>query len=159
MSITLENFIEQKFYNKFYDNIETLKKIAGNSPLQHKHSACLMKGDKIITMGYNKYLKESIINNNIVKFSVHAEIDALCKLHKKLIKGHDILIIRISNSNSCQYLKNSRPCNSCISKLKSKGIRKVYYSNEYGNIVCEFLENMMELHISSGHRLHNKITV
>ena len=66
MSITLENFIEQKFYNKFYDNIETLKKIAGNSPLQHKHSACLMKGDKIITMGYNKYLKESIINNNIV---------------------------------------------------------------------------------------------
>jgi|688.fasta_scaffold21766_2 deoxycytidylate deaminase len=145
MNITLENFIEQKLYNKFYDNIETLKKIAKNSRLQHKHSACLMKHDKIITIGYNKYVKE----NNVVRFTIHAEIDALCKLDKKLIKGHDILIIRISKS--CN-LKNSRPCNSCIEKLKRRCIRKVYYSNEYGNIVCEFLEDMHKLHVCSGDR-------
>jgi deoxycytidylate deaminase len=146
-------FTFDKFYDKFYDNIQKLKKIAENSPLQHKHSACLMKGDKIISIGYNKYIKESIINNNIVKFTIHAEIDALCKLDKKLIKGHDILIIRISKS--CN-LKNSRPCNSCIEKLKRRGIRKVYYSNEYGNIVCEFLEDMSKLHICSGDRFYNK---
>jgi len=146
-------FTLNKFYDKFYDNIQTLKKIAKNSPLQHKHSACLMKGDKIISMGYNKYIKESIINNNVVKFTIHAEIDALCKLDKKLIKGHDILIIRISKSYN---LKNSRPCNSCIEKLKRRGIRKVYYSNEYGNIICEFLEDMHKLHICSGDRFYNK---
>jgi deoxycytidylate deaminase len=146
------SFIEQKFYNKFYDKIQKLRKIAQNSPLQHKHSACLIKGNKMITMGYNKYIKESIINNILVKFAIHAEIDALCKIDKKLIKGHDILIIRISRS----HLKNSRPCNSCIEKLKSRGIRKVYYSNECGNIVCEFLENMTKLHDSSGHRMYNK---
>ena len=39
------SFIEQKFYNKFYDKIQKLRKIAQNSPVQHKHSACLIKGN------------------------------------------------------------------------------------------------------------------
>ena len=132
-------FIEKEFYEKYYDNIQTLKRIAQNSPLQHKHSACLMKGDKIISKGYNKFIKKSIINNNIVKISIHAEIDALCKLDRKMTKGNDILIIRISNSYK---LKNSRPCDDCITKLKLRGIRKVYYSNEFGSIVCEYLTEM-----------------
>jgi deoxycytidylate deaminase len=153
--VFIERTFYDKLYDKFYDNIQTLRRIAQNSPLQHKHGACLMKNNKIITIGYNKYIKKSLVNNIFVKFTIHAEIDALCKLDKKLIKGHDILIIRISKS----HLKNSRPCNSCIEKLKSRGIRKVYYSNEYGNIVCEFLEDMPKLHDSSGHRFYNKYVI
>ena len=71
-----------------------------------------------------------------------------------MTKGNDILIIRISNS--CK-LKNSRPCDDCITKLKLRGIRKVYYSNEFGSIVCEYLTEMKNLHKSSGHKFVDKI--
>ena len=56
------------FIEKYYDNIQTLKRVAQNSPLQHKHSACLMKGDKIISKGYNKFIKKHL---DIVRFALY----------------------------------------------------------------------------------------
>ena len=148
----------QKYCNsKLDDHIKLLRKIADNSSLSNKHGACLMKNDKIFSLGFNKYIKRNIINNHDIKFTIHAEIDALCKLDNKIVKGLDILIIRIGNCSKTSKLKNSRPCNSCICKLEQKGIRKVYYSNEYGEIVYEFIQNMPKIHISSGHRIRNYI--
>ena len=145
-------------YNRIYKLetiINTLKKNALNSSLHYKHSACILKNNKILSIGNNKYFKNILIENEIVKLSIHAEIDALFKNSNKNVKGLDILIIRVGEK-SCN-LKNSRPCNSCIEKLKEKGIRKVYYSNDKGNIVYEFLENMPKLHDSSGFLIKNKL--
>lgn len=143
-----------KYNTKFDNHIDSLRRVASHSPLNHKHGACLMKSNKIISMGFNKYIRQDIINDKLVKFSMHAEIDALCKLDK--VRGMDILIIRIGNDLK---LKNSRPCNSCINKLSSRGIRKVFYSNEYGNIVFEYIDDMEKIHYSSGERIRclNKI--
>jgi deoxycytidylate deaminase len=143
-------------FSKFEEHIHLLKKIATYSSLTHKHSACLIKGGKICTFGYNRYIKTDIINNKCVKYTIHAEIDALCKVYNKLSKGMDILIIRIGNEKA-NKLKNSRPCNSCIDKLLQRGIRRVYYSDENGDIVYEFLESMQKIHISSGHSLRCKL--
>jgi deoxycytidylate deaminase len=136
---------------KFEDHINLLKKIATHSSLQHQHSACLIKRGEILSFGYNKYIKKNFIENTSIKYTIHAEVDALCKIPNKSIKGMDILIIRIGKNK----LKNSRPCNSCIDKLSRYGIRKVYYSNEAGDIVCEFLDSMPKLHISSGFKIRN----
>lgn len=136
--------------DKFDNQIEVLKKRALNSELHYKHSACLLKGDKILKIGINKYFKTLVHNNTNVKLSIHAEIDALFKLDQRLLtKGMDILIIRIGKSDK---LRNSRPCNSCIDKLQQKGIRKAYYSDGNGEIVCEFIDHMTKMHISSGNK-------
>ena len=132
---------------KFMESLDILKKKAKNSGLQHKHSACLIKGNKICAIGINKFLKEINVNNVRGKTTIHAEIDAILNFNAKSLKGMDIIIIRVGPSNN---LQNSRPCNSCIEKMRKKGIRKAYYSDENGDIVYEFIDDMPKIHISSG---------
>ena len=131
---------------KINNIVNILIKIAKNSAVNQRHSAALIKGDEIYNIGFNKYC------SNAKYSTVHAEIDALLTFNKKYlkgVKGMDIIIIRINNYNSCK-LKISRPCNNCIDTLRKYDIRKVYYSDEYGNIVYENLKNMQKKHTSAG---------
>lgn len=154
--------------HKLHDVIETLKKKALHSNLQYKHSAGLIHKYRIISSGFNKYIPISSKGNNVIsktdlKTSIHAEIDAILqtdtKSKSKFFRGLDIIIIRVKElSNGNIVLKNSRPCNSCIDKMRTYGIRKVYYSNDKGDIVYEFLEEMPKLHTSSGSILKNYIS-
>lgn len=166
-----ENLGERCSVHKMHDIIETLKKKAMNSDLQYKHSACLVHKNKIISIGFNKYINigiSKIVNSKATnlntkttdyKSSLHAEIDAILQRDTRTIRGLDIIIIRVKElANGNIILKNSRPCNSCIDKMRSYGIRKVYYSNDIGEIVYEFLETMPKLHISSGTVLKKYIT-
>jgi tRNA(Arg) A34 adenosine deaminase TadA len=132
---------------KFDEPIRLLKKIAVESIVYYKHAAALMSGDTVYSFGVNKFIKEIKINNQIYHRTMHAEINVFEKLPKKKVRGMDILVIRINKNLA---LKNSRPCNQCIGILAKLGIRKVYYSNEDGNIVWEFVEQMEKTHISSG---------
>jgi tRNA(Arg) A34 adenosine deaminase TadA len=133
--------------HKFDEPIRLLKKIAVESIVYYKHAAALMSGDTVYSSGANKFIKEIKINDQIYYKTMHAEITVFEKLPKKKVRGMDILVIRINKNLA---LKNSRPCNQCIDTLSKLGIRKVYYSNEDGNIVWEFVEQMEKIHISSG---------
>lgn len=135
--------------HKLSSAIDVLKKNAQNSPLTYKHSACLLKNGKIFAIGFNKYYGIKL-NNEKINLSIHAEMNVLLSKNYKILKGMDILIIRVGNSNK---LQNSRPCNTCIDKMKKKGIRKAYYSNSDGDIVYEFIDNMPKLHQSSGNSI------
>ena len=134
--------------------LDNLIKTAMKSTVNNKHSAVLIKNDIIYKSAYNKFIKEITIrkNNNtyIHYLTIHAEVNAICSHygHKKNVKGMDIIVIRIDKFGV--KLKNSRPCNNCILKLRKLGIRKVYYSNEKGDIVFEYVNNMEFLHICSG---------
>lgn len=143
-------------YNSKLDNcLNKVIKLASNSPIQYKHGACLLKGDKTYSFGFNKFIKEIYLNNQMIKFTVHAEMDAIYKFGNKNIKGMDILIIRIGKKNN--ILQNSRPCSNCITKMAQKGIRKVYYSNHKGEIVYDFIDSMPKIHDSSGYNIRKKI--
>lgn len=137
--------------HKIKNIINILIKIAKNSAVNQRHSAALIKGDEIYNIGFNKYC------SNAKYSTVHAEIDALLTFNKKYIKGikgMDIIIIRIgaySKSDKIN-LKISRPCNNCIDTLRKFDIRKVYYSDEYGNIVYENLKDMQKKHTSAGEK-------
>lgn len=127
------------------DMLNTLKKAAMRSSVESKHAAALLKGNyknKII-IGFNRPIKEKIKYKTI-----HAEMNAIYNFpyDKKAIKGMDIIVIRNKNGN----LKNSRPCNHCIEEMCNVGIRKVFYSNDEGKIVFEYIEKMEKTHISSG---------
>lgn len=130
-----------------------LIKVAEKSCVNQKHSAALIKNGKIINYGYNKYCSFA------KKSTIHAEMDALMTLRKKYKKHQlmnmDIVIIRISPKN--HELKNSRPCNGCIDILRKFYIRRVYYSDDYGRIVCEKINEMEKTHLCSGDRFHYKV--
>ena len=136
------------FY-KINNIVNILIKIAQNSTVNQRHSAALIKGDEIYNIGFNKYC------SNAKYSTIHAEIDALFTFksskYAKCMRGMDIIIIRINNYSSCK-LKISRPCDKCIDTLRKFHIRKVYYSDEYGNIVYENLKDMQKKHISSGNK-------
>ena len=76
--------------------------------------------------------------------SIHAEdmaIDKLPHINCKRRKKINILVIRItSSSNSEKYkLVNSQPCKNCVEKMsyiQGYKVKKIYYSNENGEIVC-----------------------
>ena len=137
---------------KFENHIEYLKKVAETSDVSRKHSAALIVNNKLICVGKNKHIGlYRTCQPSVFKFTIHAEIDAIIKC--QLIRGADILIIRIGKAYD---LRNSRPCNACIDKMKQKGVRKVYYSDENGDIKCEFVENMEKLHESSGNAFRKR---
>jgi len=137
-------------YNyKFEESIELLTKIARESIVYYKHAAALISKDTIYSLGHNKFIKGMKVNNQIYHKTIHAEITVFEKIPKKKIRGMDILVIRVNKSLE---LKNSRPCNQCIEKLSKLGIRKVYYSNENGDIVWEFVEQMEKNYVSAGTR-------
>lgn len=137
---------------------EFLKKEACNSPVLHRHSAAVIHKNQIMTSGHNKYIKKVVLDGGIIGHkTMHAELSAALKIKssiQKLSGGVDIIVIRINNR---MELKNSRPCNNCIEKLKSIGIRRVYYSNDDGEIVREDINTMEKLHISYGDKFWKKL--
>lgn len=142
-------------HKRYNDLLEHLKRVAMFSEISFKHAAALIKGYTIYSSGYNKYIKEIEIKGvkNKQYKTIHAEVNVICNFpYRKLIKGMDIIVIRINKSSS---LRNSRPCSDCINKLEKVGIRKVFYSDENGELVSEFVKDMPKNHISSGSRYFN----
>lgn len=145
----MEQPVSIMYDQRFENHINLLKKIAFESIVYYKHAAALISKDIVYSAGVNKFIKEIKINDQVYYKTMHAEITVFEKLPKKKVRGLDILVIRVNKNLA---LRNSRPCNQCIDKLLKLGIRKVYYSNEQGQIVSEFVENMEKLHVSSGTR-------
>ena len=94
-------------------------KEAKKSTVTMKHGCVIVKRNKIVARGYNKYTNINFKDY----FSLHAEIDALnkCLPCKNLI----LYVIRI---NSIGEIKMSKPCSICEKIIKKKGIKTVYYS-------------------------------
>ncbi len=129
---------------KWQTIIDSLIKQSCKSDVFYKHSAAILYHDKILSCGNNFRLKET---------SIHAEVDAFIKLQRKRFScGLDIIVIRSGKDK----LKYSRPCDSCIEFLKKKGFRKIYYSNEKGQIECEYIHEMEKKHVSSGKKFKLK---
>jgi len=69
-----------------------------------------------------------------------------------------ILVIRIggdrSNDNNSNDRNrkdtfiNSKPCMHCINYMRSLGIRKIYYTDNTGDIIYEKINEMHSTHIS-----------
>ena len=62
-------------------------------------------------------------------------------------------MVSIQTNYVGQKIRNSAPCKSCLSLLKSVGIKKLYYSTGDGDeIVCENVRDMESDHVSNGYR-------
>ncbi len=109
-------------------------KEANNSSFHFRLGAVICKGGRILASGHNKincHTKDSEF-----EWSKHAEVDAIYKFINKhkdkcIVKNTTLYVVRLSKLGE---LKNSFPCNKCMSLIKKVGIKKIYYSNEKGEI-------------------------
>lgn len=58
------------------------------------------------------------------RHSVHAEHAAIVGLRHDIIRGSDMVVVRI---NKRKEIRPGAPCKKCRNMLSRKGIRKVYY--------------------------------
>jgi deoxycytidylate deaminase len=120
------NRIKTKHTNLF----DLLIKEAQKSNVQHKHAACIIAENKIISIAHNYVLLRNKYEKN---HSIHAEVAAILKLNKKHFlkyKKFKLIVIRISNNKSLLFdtLLLSKPCNNCMNYIKQNNITEVYYS-------------------------------
>ena len=62
------------------------------------------------------------------------------------MKKNDLIVIRINKQGD---LVSSRPCYNCLEMMKAVNIKKVYYSDNDGNIICENVKDMISINASS----------
>jgi hypothetical protein len=99
-----------------------------------------------VSNSFKKKSKYYIGFNNTNKCSnlIHSEIKALKNYMDQKIKNEniDICVFRVNNKGE---LRSSKPCMHCIIymlKNTDLKIKKIYYSDENGNICCEKLKNI-----------------
>lgn len=115
----------------------------------------------MLSIGKNKH--------NTNGTTIHAESDAINNLPNKkkktkILDEVDIIVTRITRHGD---FKNSAPCIHCLKSMyenpikKGYKIKKVYYSNEHGEIECHKLIDLInseKLYMSSYYR-NNKYDI
>ncbi len=64
------------------------------------------------------------------KVFLHAEIAALVRAKREV---HTLIIARILHGNG--NIATSKPCPVCEAAIKAAGVKKVYYTNENGELI------------------------
>ena len=103
-----------------------------------KHGAVVYKKGKIKQSGRNQYCDAKRVRHFNSKriFSVHAEMNALAGIPKRITKGADIMVVRTNKEGE---LCNSHPCEVCMSLIRSANIRRILYSTDEGTIVSKIV--------------------
>jgi tRNA(Arg) A34 adenosine deaminase TadA len=126
-----------------YHNLDILKqKMLFRQHLMYNVAAVVLdrKGNPI-SYGFNSYAKTHPKQHYNKVFSahkiyLHAETDALYKIHKA-DAVHTMIVCRLGKKN--QFLL-AKPCVGCFSELKVSGLKYVYYTNNDGELVLLNLE-------------------
>lgn len=98
----------------------------------YKIGACLMRGSRVISGGFNQIKTHPITRRfeNHYITGLHAEMHACVGVNEKNLKGADIYVIRARRDNTIGLAK---PCSICQCFLRELGIRRVYFSNNDGS--------------------------
>lgn len=96
---------------------------------QHKLGAVIVKGNRILSTGYNSLRPSSLLGTE----TLHAEAAAVLKLLKARrlsdLAGAEIYVSRFTRGGAVGL---SRPCPACTALLTSVGIRMVHYTTDDG---------------------------
>jgi len=101
-------------------------KQAMKSPVNHyRHSAALVKGGKLISVGYNRN-KAGCLGDPCYKYKGwHSELDALINVDPDLIDG---AILYVGGWSKGKRIVKSKPCPFCQEFLSKYKLKAIYYS-------------------------------
>jgi len=100
---------------------------AERSDIHFQHGAVLIKNNKIIGRGYNKYTGHKPHHLR----TMHAEMSAIQNANGKDCENATMYVIRLSQLSS-DGLGSSCPCVKCAKYMKLHKITKVVYSTGEG---------------------------
>lgn len=81
-----------------------------------------------LVIEYSVMKKDSNVNKIYYDYSVHAEVDAIMKLPKRVnYRKVSLYVVR-------DGMLMSKPCDKCTQLIETLGIKKVYYSCD-GDVV------------------------
>lgn len=113
----------------------TIKTAFTSTYMSYRHGSVICAGGRVIAKGVNVRLPIQHNSGPGGKYSVHAEEATIKKLkHRQDVAGAEIYVARVNKAGD---VRNSRPCPDCMAKIKSVGIKTVYYSmtdNEWGMV-------------------------
>ena len=135
--------------------IDKLINEARNSIIDHQLAAAIIKHNKLLSKPFCNI--PSYKSYNKVCSSTHAEINAITNYYKQKSKNRskiDIIVIRINKTNQ---LCNARPCYNCLELMKKIGVRRVYYSINSNEIICENIKDMISIQVTSYNKFLTKL--
>ena len=109
--------------------------------IQHRHVAVIAKAGRILSVGRNrnKTHPESVTlneNGDRVLKSIHAELDAICKVkNKEQLKGATIYVARLGRSG---HPGMSCPCTMCQGLINKYGLKRAVFTTDYGTGTLNF---------------------
>jgi deoxycytidylate deaminase len=118
---------ESRLSNKDKQYLKLAKNAALSSKERRKHGAVIVKSNRVLSIGVNKFRNHpDIIPEPLIKkvCSVHAEMDALNKI--KDAKNATIYVARINRFGNPML---SRPCNNCYYAIREAGIKHIVYTD------------------------------
>ena len=96
---------------------------------QHKLGAVIVKGSRILSVGYNSMRPSALLRTQ----TLHAEAAAVLKLLKARrlsdLAGAEMYVTRFTRGGAVGL---ARPCADCQRLLTSVGISNVYFSTDDG---------------------------
>jgi len=147
--------------NKFIEILPRLIEEASKGQNKYQLAAALIKGQKFLSKPCANSARNMCRGHTCG--SLHAEAHAILDYFgkdlmytaknggsffvtkNKKIKC-DLVVIRINRDDK---ICKSRPCYNCLSMMKGVGIRKVYYTDNKQNIICENVKDMISINASS----------
>ena len=75
---------------------------------------------------------------------MHSNNKLLKKIRKKL-SAISIIVIRYAGGS----LKNSKPCCMCVKFMTLLNIKRIYYTNDTGDLVSERVNHVHTTHVST----------
>jgi deoxycytidylate deaminase len=140
---------------------------AKNSCMEFQMAAAIIKGNKIINNPCCNLNRNSC--RGALLTSLHAEARAILNYFGKSLtfinnkwilnnynhKIKELAVVKITKSGT---FSNARPCIYCLDMMKSVGIKKVYYSVQSNQLVCENVKDMISIQISTSMKNIKKIT-
>jgi len=128
----------KKLRIKIVENKDIIVNINSSSDSKYLIGAvCLDRGGNVISYGFNSYSKTHPLQYHYAqktqkkeRIFLHAEIAAIIRARRKI----DTLIIARIMYKSLRY-GLSKPCPICTLAIMEAGIKNVYFTNSYGELV------------------------
>lgn len=115
--------------NRISRGIKAATEAALLSTQKYRVGAAIYLGNRLISFGWNSQ-KTAPANGSIFKWH-HAETAALIGTSKVELAKAVIYVVRLTKGGSKRM---ARPCKNCSVVLKNAGIRRAFYTNQYGLI-------------------------
>ena len=107
-------------------------KAASSSQFRQRVGAAVIKNGNVLSTACNEIRHKRGAFLKKWNNSLHAEQAALLMLSDKQRKGSSLYVARLLKDGS---LNNACPCEFCRDLIIKSGVKEVFYTNEYGDIV------------------------